>query len=107
MVPSFAVPQAVLGRPATVTPKDGAPIPGVVVVPGGRRPSAPAVGPLSLGGAPAVELREVIAVPRDVVPSLPIGSTILVSRDGQEPERLWRVDRIDDFDPDCYRAVVS
>jgi hypothetical protein len=102
--PALTPALAAFGIAATVTPKDGAPV--VVTVIDAGRPAPPAVGALGMAPAAIVELRKVVAVPRDSVPSLPVGSTILVDLDGAGA-RVWRVDRIDAFMPDEYRVVVS
>jgi hypothetical protein len=104
-VPPLSAAQAAFGGdPATVIPKDGAPVEATVIKCG--RPAPPAVG--HLGGAPSAvaERRWVVAVPRAAVPYLPLGSTILADFDGTG-ERPWRVDRIDAFMPDEFRVVVS
>jgi hypothetical protein len=91
------------GVPATVTPVGGAPVAVTVIAAG--RPAPPAAGDLGLA-ASLVDLRRVVAVPRALVPTLPVHSTILADLTGTGA-RAWHVDRVDDHAPDEFRVVVS
>jgi hypothetical protein len=99
----YAPAAGAFGRTAEVTPKDGAPVTGVVIVAGREAP--PAVGHLGAGPAASVNLRWIISVPRALVSALPVGSTLLADIDG-EGTKSWRVDRVDRL-LDEFRAVVS
>jgi hypothetical protein len=99
----YAPAAGVFGRTAEITPRDGAPVTGTVIVAGREAP--PAVGHLGLAPSASVNLRWIVSVPRSLVALLPIGSTILTDLDG-EGARVWRVDRVDRL-PDEFRVVVS
>lgn len=103
----YAPAAGAFGRQATVTPRDGAPVVGAIVV-AGRGPGLdypPAVGNLGVAAGQSVQFRWILSVPRTLVATLPVGSTILCDVDG-DGARIWRVDRVDRYH-DEFRVVVS
>jgi hypothetical protein len=104
LVPSLTPALAAFGVPATIMPLDGAPVVTTIIF---LRPSSPpTIGNLGMSAGAAVDLRDVVSVPRAMVPSLPIGSTLMAAK-GAEAAIEWVVDRVDDLRPDEFRAVVS
>lgn len=104
LLPPILAPHLAFGVPAVVTPLGGSPVDTTAVRLRGAMP--PAVGSVLMSADAAVGLRNTVSIPRDaVVPSLPIGSTIVA--DFGEGSATWRVDRIDSDFPDEWRVVVS
>jgi len=86
------------GVAATVTPRDGSPVDTVVSW------LAPSTARL-VAGEPIEDQRWRVAVRRDHVDSLPVGSTILAPRPPEFPDaRTWVVDAVEDLDPDVFYA---
>jgi hypothetical protein len=63
---------------------------------------------LRIGADPDIAITgPIFTVRRDKVPSLPQGSTILAPRVKGQAATLWKVDQVDDTDPEYFHAVVS
>lgn len=98
--PSNAVIFAALSQAATVTPAGGSPVTTTVVW------LAPTTNRLQ-GLEPMEDLRPRCAVRRDLVATLPVGSTISAARPPEfASPRTWIVDRVEDLDPDVFYAQV-
>ena len=93
---------------ATVTPKGGQPISTVVVWEDPSPSAGPDFGSLNARGSDQIpNLRPQLDIRRDHVANLPVGSTVLApARGGQQP-RLWRVERVNEIDPEVFSVVVE
>lgn len=94
------------GVAVTVKPIGGSPIVKTTAI--WELPPRMTGGEMSLGAPLAVvaENRDVLALRRDEVPDLGIGSTIEGPRARGQAIKTWRVIRVDDFDPDIFTAQV-
>jgi hypothetical protein len=88
----------IFGTDAIVTPRDGSPIDTTVVW---QSPPTTSI----MVDPPVGDLRYRVAVRRDHVAALPVGSTILAARVPEYPDpHLFTVDLVEDLDPDVFYA---
>lgn len=104
--PPLGVLFGAFGLSATVTPVGGAPVAASVAWIE-TRPTVGALGLTQMGGAAVTELRRRLTLRKDQVATLPIGSRIDAPELAGGPSTPWRADRVDDFDPELLRVVVS
>ena len=104
--PPLSVYFSAMGVAATVTPKGGSPVATSVVWAGPE--AGPDFGSLVQRGMDQVpNLRPRLAVRRDEVAALPVGSVISAPALAGGTPRLWTVERVDDLDPEVFDVVVE
>lgn len=94
------------GVPALVTPKGGAPV-STVVIWAPQRPDRMLVSAAS--GFGEVDVRPVVAIRRDAIATLPIGSGMVAPETDGGASKHWLVDRLapeNPLDPELWHAVV-
>ena len=99
--PALAPFETAFARPTTVTPAGGVAV--AVSVIWDQEPVSPdAMNP---GAAATTNARLIAYVRRDAVPRLPPGSLIVGGPEHQQ--KTWRVQSVDESDPDYHKAVVT
>jgi hypothetical protein len=58
------------------------------------------------GGFGRAEPRRVLALRRDLVPAIPIGSRIVAPELSTGSDKVWKVDGMDRYDADHHRVIV-
>lgn len=102
--PSNALVFGQLGVDAIVTPPS---LPSVDAVVSWLAPTTARLQSLYSSQDAIEDQRPRLAVRRDQVTELPVGTEILVSRTPEFPDPvLWIVDRVEDLDPDVFYARV-
>ena len=90
-----------LGVPATVTPPSGSPVETRIIWLTPLNDGAPTGAALQ-----RIDPRRGMAIRRDQVPQVPLGTLIAVSEPNRETPALWRVDSTILIEPEHTRVMV-